>query len=204
MTPLLQASDAFAAIGRKLFETSELPVIALTAEGRILDVNPAARHLFQRPASLMRDSIGRLLCRSGGRWTGVGEPLQRALANGAAQMALDAPSTRWSVLSLDRLPSAHSAASDMAAVLATLRAPSGGDEHLLRSRYQLTPAEVRVARLLASGTAPARIAALLHVQLCTVRTHMQHLYDKTGTKRQVELVAKLLGQAAQDTSFAPA
>jgi DNA-binding CsgD family transcriptional regulator len=203
MTSLPHPGDAFAAIGRRLFETSERPVLTLTADGRVLDVNAAAERLFQAPARLMRDPMGRLLCRRAGRWCTVSEPLQRALAGGTAQCAVDAAPPLWSVLSFDRLPWAHDTtpAAGLAAVLATLRAPSGNDAQLLGERDQLTPAEMRVATLLTSGTAPARIAALLHIELCTVRTHIRHLCDKTGTRRQLELVARLLGQAPREAAL---
>jgi hypothetical protein len=83
----------------------------------------AAERLFQAPARLMRDPMGRLLCRRAGRWCSVSEPLQRALAGGTAQCAVDA--------------------------------------------------------------APP----------------LRHLCDKTGTRRQLELVARLLGQAPREAAL---
>jgi DNA-binding CsgD family transcriptional regulator len=42
------------------------------------------------------------------------------------------------------------------------------------------------------GETVERVAARLGVRLCTVRTHLQRIYDKTNTHRQAELVRRLL------------
>ncbi|MDF0531425.1 helix-turn-helix transcriptional regulator [Tsukamurella sp. 8F] len=64
---------------------------------------------------------------------------------------------------------------------------------LLRQYFRLTASEARVARHLARGEDIAEIAAALGIARTTVRTHLQHVFDKTGTSRQAEL-ATLLGR----------
>jgi DNA-binding CsgD family transcriptional regulator/PAS domain-containing protein len=63
---------------------------------------------------------------------------------------------------------------------------------LLRRLYHLTEAEVEVALHIMRGADPKHISEQLSVSLTTVRTHLQHVFDKTGTHRQAELVRLLL------------
>jgi DNA-binding CsgD family transcriptional regulator len=63
---------------------------------------------------------------------------------------------------------------------------------MLRERYQLTMAEVRVAGLLANGQTVAQIAATLDVTVHTVRTHLKRTFHKTQTRTQGQLVRLLL------------
>jgi DNA-binding CsgD family transcriptional regulator len=58
----------------------------------------------------------------------------------------------------------------------------------LRSRYGLTAAEAEVALHVVRGEGLAAIGDQLSVSLTTVRKHLQHVFDKTGTHRQAELV----------------
>jgi DNA-binding CsgD family transcriptional regulator len=55
--------------------------------------------------------------------------------------------------------------------------------------YELTPAEGQVFASLAQGTSLARTAEALSVASATVRTHLHRIFEKTGCKRQAELVA---------------
>jgi DNA-binding CsgD family transcriptional regulator len=59
--------------------------------------------------------------------------------------------------------------------------------------YALTPSELRVLRaVIEVGDVPA-IAAALGISGGTVRTHLHHLFQKTGAKRQVDLVRIVVG-----------
>jgi DNA-binding CsgD family transcriptional regulator len=59
--------------------------------------------------------------------------------------------------------------------------------------YDLTPAEARIFELVCGGATPRKIAAELGVAPTTVRTHLQHVFQKTGCKRQVDLVKLAAG-----------
>lgn len=63
----------------------------------------------------------------------------------------------------------------------------------IATAYGLTPAEMRVAELLVAGRGADVIATTVGVAESTVRTHVKHLFAKTGVRRQHELVALLLG-----------
>jgi DNA-binding CsgD family transcriptional regulator/PAS domain-containing protein len=59
---------------------------------------------------------------------------------------------------------------------------------LLRSLYHLTQTEAEVALHVMHGVDLKQISEHLSISLTTVRTHLQHVFDKTDTHRQAELV----------------
>jgi DNA-binding CsgD family transcriptional regulator len=71
------------------------------------------------------------------------------------------------------------------------------DEHepppaLLRRLYRLTEAEAEVALRVIRGAGLKQISEELSISYTTVRTHLQHVFDKTDTHRQADLVRLLL------------
>jgi DNA-binding CsgD family transcriptional regulator len=82
-----------------------------------------------------------------------------------------------------------------ALVLTPVTLPQAPPVELVQSLFDLTPAEARVARSLASGETVETIAADGGVSLSTVRTHVRGVLAKTGCDRQVEVVALLAGIA---------
>jgi DNA-binding CsgD family transcriptional regulator len=59
--------------------------------------------------------------------------------------------------------------------------------------FQLTPAELRVLfAIIEVGGAP-EVAQVLGISETTVKWHLRHLFDKTGTHRQAELVKLVAG-----------
>jgi DNA-binding CsgD family transcriptional regulator len=63
---------------------------------------------------------------------------------------------------------------------------------LLRRLYRLTEAEAEVALRVMHGADLKQISQELSISYTTVRTHLQHVFDKTDTHRQAELVRLLL------------
>jgi DNA-binding CsgD family transcriptional regulator len=59
---------------------------------------------------------------------------------------------------------------------------------LLKSLYDLTPAEARVAVAIGHGIAPRRVASATGSSLETVRKHLKRVFGKTRTRSQEELV----------------
>jgi DNA-binding CsgD family transcriptional regulator len=59
-------------------------------------------------------------------------------------------------------------------------------------RFLLTPAEVRVVEEVIKGSGADAVATRLGIGLATVRTHMRHIFEKTGTSRQAELVGLVM------------
>jgi DNA-binding CsgD family transcriptional regulator len=74
----------------------------------------------------------------------------------------------------------------------------------LQQLFELTPSETQVCRSLAQGQSIDDIASACGISISTVKTHLHHIYGKTGTGRQGELIA-LIHQciAAAPPSFAP-
>ncbi len=66
------------------------------------------------------------------------------------------------------------------------------DVQMLRDWYDLTPAEARVATLLASGFSLEEIVERLNIGTNTARTHLKSIFAKTDTGRQGELIRLLL------------
>jgi DNA-binding CsgD family transcriptional regulator len=54
--------------------------------------------------------------------------------------------------------------------------------------YNLTPAETRIFEMISEGLTQDAIARALGIAASTVKTHLRHLFDKTGCQRQVDLV----------------
>lgn len=68
------------------------------------------------------------------------------------------------------------------------------DSDALRRLYGLTKTEAEVALRVLDGTGVAPIAEELSISVSTVRTHLKHVFHKTDTHRQAELVRLLLSE----------
>ena len=68
----------------------------------------------------------------------------------------------------------------------------GGCVQTLMRLYELTPSEARVAMGVVQGVGLRQVADGIGVSLNTVRTHLQHVFQKTGTRRQAELAQVLI------------
>jgi DNA-binding CsgD family transcriptional regulator len=58
----------------------------------------------------------------------------------------------------------------------------------LTQLYDLTPAEIRIFELICEGQTRTTISALLGIATSTVKTHLIHVFEKTGCRRQIDLV----------------
>lgn len=74
-------------------------------------------------------------------------------------------------------------------------------EQVLRGFYGLTHAEVRLATMLADGSSLTEASQILGVSMNTVRTHLKHIFAKTGTKRQGEIIKLIAAGPASLRSF---
>jgi DNA-binding CsgD family transcriptional regulator len=63
---------------------------------------------------------------------------------------------------------------------------------LLRSHFDLTPAEARLALHLVAGETLRSAEAKLGITYETARTHLKSIFSKTGTCRQAELVVVIV------------
>jgi DNA-binding NarL/FixJ family response regulator len=61
--------------------------------------------------------------------------------------------------------------------------------------YRLTGSELRVLLAMAPGLGVKEVAEMLGISETTVKTHLQHIYAKTGTAKQTELLHLFLNSA---------
>jgi DNA-binding CsgD family transcriptional regulator len=80
--------------------------------------------------------------------------------------------------------------------LTPLSAPNAPSLAIVKSLFDLTPAEARVARDLAEGKTVADIALGAGASENTIRTHVRGVLEKTGCNRQTDVVALLAGLSA--------
>jgi DNA-binding CsgD family transcriptional regulator len=78
-------------------------------------------------------------------------------------------------------------------MLTPVTRPEAPSVELIRSLFDLTPAEARIARGLASGQTVKDLAADSGTSANTVRTHVNAVLTKTGYSRQSDVVALLNG-----------
>ncbi len=75
--------------------------------------------------------------------------------------------------------------------LTTMERRRGPHAPLLAGTFGLTPAEARLASIIAEGRNPERAAEELNITKATARNHLKAIFAKTATRRQSELVALL-------------
>jgi len=79
-----------------------------------------------------------------------------------------------------------------AAVAAVFVQKAGHDAspalEMLAQQFELTPAEVRVLDTIMDHGGVAEVARALKLSPATVRTHLRHVFEKTGVRRQADLV----------------
>ncbi len=79
----------------------------------------------------------------------------------------------------------------LALFLADPARPAGPSAEALRERFQLTRAEAALALRLTEGESLANAATALDIAYNTARSHLRAIFAKTGTHRQVQLIALL-------------
>jgi DNA-binding CsgD family transcriptional regulator len=63
----------------------------------------------------------------------------------------------------------------------------------IASAFDLTPAELRVMMAIVEIGGVPEVAPVLGISETTVKTHLQHVFEKTGTQRQADLVKLVAG-----------
>ena len=175
-----------------------LPAIALDQTGFVADVNAAAEAVFDEDVKI-KD-----------RCLFVRDPEARVLLKEAVDQLITSP--RLNPLAVEpvvvkrraKLPvilriwpfdgAARVPTQEVRALL-TLNAlgpKPGPTAALLAKTFRLTPAEAKLAGVIARGASPEIAAAELKISRETARNHLKSVFAKTDTHRQSELVALLL------------
>jgi len=182
-----------------------LPVgmMLLDAQAKLLVRNRAAAELLERRAGLRLDRRGRLRPERADARTAFERLIAAAATSArgpgtapAGTLALRRAVSESPLLLLavpaGEVHTGLLASEGTVALFATdPRRQAPTDHPTLRGLWGLSPAEVRVARLLVQGRSLPEIAAALEVRPSTVRTHLNRIFDKTGARRQTELVGLL-------------
>lgn len=74
------------------------------------------------------------------------------------------------------------------------------ERQLLQERYTFTPRELDVLELLLTGASNKRIANELSLGLATVKTHIQHVFQKTATSSRTALFSRVLADLGDGLS----
>lgn len=193
----------------ELLDGSGLGIIHLDRRGRIVTANDrAARILRERDG--LRDEAGVLRAATPGEDAELQASLSRALpapgvrSVGAGQ-ALKIERRRNPaplVIQVHPLDSGYTETvfaarpGDVLVVVADASAKARIDPGVVARVFGLTPAESRIAVLLAGGDTVATIAVKLNVAESTVRSHVRKIFRQAGVSKQTELVRRLLSLAA--------
>lgn len=183
-----------AANAEALLDELGTAVLVVDEHHRVLHASQAARVLLAR---------GGPFSTNGGRLTAADRRIGRALdqaveaatrgfprcrAGSLAISPAGRPTTVARVVPLASVGSVREARS-CAAIFVT---SPGGDRStpydVIAGVHGLTRAERQVLEAIAAGQSPQDAAAALGVALSTVRTHLHRLFEKTGARRQSDLV----------------
>jgi len=172
----------------------------LSPTGQILFANAAAHRMLDS-GNFLRSRNGHLLA-WGAR---AGQPLRDALAQAcggtAVTVALDIRG-RFVARFLPPQPYETGHKTVFGVLLQIESADTACDHGAIDSLarlYKLTPSERDALKQLAEGRTAREIADLGRVAISTVRTHLQSLFRKTGSRRQVDLMRLVMAYAPRTT-----
>jgi DNA-binding CsgD family transcriptional regulator/PAS domain-containing protein len=188
-----------------LFDSLADGVLLVDAHARIAFANTAARAMLAE-GNILRDAGGKLSAIDSAADRALRSVFAAALGGdaevgveGVALPLLSRSDNQWlaHVLPLTSGEARRSAANEYSATTAVfvrnvhLETPS--ILKTVATLYRLTPREIRVLQALVEvGGVPA-VADELGVSAATVRTHLKNLFEKTGMRRQADLVRLISG-----------
>jgi DNA-binding CsgD family transcriptional regulator/PAS domain-containing protein len=173
-------------------------VVLVDADARIVHANRAAQAMLQA-GSPIRSDRGELRALMPETTTALRAAIARAAGSeaaiGGAGIGVPAPQADGAPSLIHVLPlmsgdvRARIAPRAIAALFITPAVDGiGAPPAALAALFDLSPAEMRTLDRLVAGDTLAEAAQALGVALATVRTHLAHIFEKTGTSRQAELI----------------
>ena len=178
-----------------------LPAIALDRHGFVAEVNAAAEAVFDNDVKI-KDR--RLFAR---------DPESRALLKDAIDQFISSPRRNplgtepvivqrqdklpvivriWPFDGAARMPPQPAQELRALLTLNALGPKPGPPAAILARTFRLTPAEAKLACVIARGASPGIVARELKISRETARDQLKSVFAKTGTHRQSELVALIL------------
>lgn len=180
-------------------------VAIVGGDGRVVHMNPAAAAMVAAADGLGVRS-GHLVATGERADSTLGRMVYQASVGGPADvaaggcLAIARPSGRRPyvarVIPLGTGVSTDVAARSALIVVADPEREPEPETDTLRRLYGLTKTEAEVARRVLGGGGLRPIADEMSLSLPTIRSHLQHVFVKTGTHRQAELVRLLIGGLA--------
>jgi DNA-binding CsgD family transcriptional regulator/PAS domain-containing protein len=195
---LLDVRSIVAATFESTLDGLAIAVVLTDIGLRIVHANAAARAMLAARDPI-RSEGGRLVLRSVAAASALRMAVRQAAGNeaGIGKRGIGIPARRadGSPCVLHVLPLNHGelrpglVPSAVAAVfVAPALAPPPAPEEALAALFDLTSAEARVFAQIAAGRTIFETADALGIQLTTVKTHLAHIFAKTETRRQADLV----------------
>lgn len=179
-----------------LFEQIQLPVILLDEQGAVSHCNQQAELFFARHQYLKK--INNSL-----HWINVkrDHKIQSVIKKCLAELAmhnlqLESPDGVPIVLTFVPLVHKNNESGAGIAVFIYSQNQQPVNQKILCELYNLSTKEGLVCCELISGRSPAEIAEITYLSYETVRTYIKRIMKKTDTRRQSELVAKVLASPA--------
>jgi DNA-binding CsgD family transcriptional regulator len=189
------AKEALTAMG--------LPALLLSQDGTVVEANPLiedlGEHLQWRAHNRIALTDGRANDLLWGALAALDTDPESAVRSFPLRDADDKAAAVAHIIPIRR--SAHDifAGSHALLVVTPVSAAPAPPIELMRSLFDLTPSEARVARGLAVGETLDEIAANGGVAISTVRSQLRQVLEKTGCTRQAEIVS-LLANVTLDRS----
>ncbi|TJV41617.1 MAG: PAS domain-containing protein [Mesorhizobium sp.] len=194
---LLDQSRVTANLYRQALDHLAVPVVLTGAHGTILHANGAAERMFS--------AQGPILSRNGVLQVqnpAVARALLEAIASAASAdfllgsrgigLPISAPGQPPAVAYVLPLSEGTARAAFQPACAAvfvsTTTSSSPLPEAVLTTLFDLTPAEARVLLRIGSGLSASKSALSLGIGENTLKTHLNRIFAKTGTRRQADLV----------------
>ncbi|MCY1283812.1 hypothetical protein D9M68_210490 [compost metagenome] len=189
MSNRLQALELEVARRDLLLDRHRAAVWLLNTEGRVLYCNRQAEQRLLQPQFALQSRQGRL---HGKAQDGRLQALIRQAAGhegkrraGWLHLVGKSPS-QLLVTPVSEAAAAPAGQQGPLVLLALLE--NQPQSQLLAELFELTPAERRLAELLAQGLTPEACALHLRVSINTIRSQLRALFRKTETERQAELI----------------
>lgn len=179
-------------------------VFLVSAGGRVVFANASGRRMVDAGALLqVRNSVLRAAAPDADRT--LGESLRAIAAEGTALDARgvtvilsDAPRERWMATVLPLVDGARRQAGQAHHAVAAIfvRSSVAADPtpiETLARRYDLTASEIRVTEAVLRVSGNEAIADALGISVATVKTHLNHIYRKSGAKNHSDLIKLIAG-----------
>ena len=199
----LQQADTRASLLRNSFDALQSAIVLLKQDGKVVFLNRAAEELIERCAelylcrdrlcainhadSLRLEQLIRTVTGGAGRQRlGEAMTIRRETGHGLQIIAAPVPIDSRAVLMPGLEPVAM-------LVIHDPEQRTHVSQETIAAMFGLTPSEARLLLALSQGATLAQYAEESHVTRNTAHTHLSHLFAKTNTSKQSDLVRLVHG-----------